>query len=96
METYDKHDKRARHSLTIEQKENVSITGVLDVLSFDEENVIADTEMGVLIIKGAGLHVNKLNLDTGDLCVDGAVISAAYEDAAYMKGKGGLISRLFK
>lgn len=92
-------EKRAasKHSVTMDKKERVMITGVLDVLSFDEDTVIADTEMGVVILKGINLHVNKLNLDTGDLGVDGDIISLTYEEASqYSKGKASFLGKLFR
>lgn len=87
----------SKHSVTMDKKERVSITGVIDVLSFDEETVIADTEMGVIILKGGNLHVNRLNLDTGDLGVDGDIVSLTYEDSnIYAKGKTSFLGKLFR
>lgn len=51
------------HSILIKDRESITITGVLDVLSFDENNIDIETEMGMLTIKGNELHVNKLNLE---------------------------------
>lgn len=92
-------EKRAtsKHSVSLDRRESVSATGILDVLSFDEETVIADTDMGVLILRGENLHVNRLNLDSGDLEVDGDIISLNYEDqTSYSKGKSSILGKLFK
>ena len=88
----------SRHAVTIDRRNAVSVTGVLDVISFDEETIIAETEMGILIIRGANLHVNKLHLDSGELSVDGEIVSLTYEDnaGAFGKGKPTFFSRLFK
>lgn len=86
-----------RHTVVMERRESVSVTGVIDVLSFDEETIIAETEMGVLILRGDNLHVNRLNLETGDLEVDGGISNLAYEDqAGYSKGKASLLGKLFR
>lgn len=86
----------SRHSLSIDRRESVTVTGVLDVISFDEETVIGETEMGVIIIRGSNLHVNRINLDSGELAVDGEITGVNYEDqASYGKGKS-LLGRLFK
>ena len=49
--------KDTRHKLTLEDRERMSITGVIDVLSFDEESIIAETEKGMLILRGNNIHV---------------------------------------
>ncbi len=89
--------KYARHSVVMERRESVAVTGVLDVISFDEETIIAETELGVLILRGENLHVNRLNLETGDLEVDGGINNVSYEDAAgYAKGKNSILGKLFR
>ena len=88
----------SKHRIVMEKRENIEITGVLDVISFDEETIIVDTEMGVLIMRGAGLHVNKLSLEAGELEVDGEIVSLNYEDqTGYKKGKAGsLFGKMFR
>ena len=86
----------SRHSLMIDRREKVAITGMLDVISFDEETVIGETELGIIVIRGNNLHVNKINLENGELSVDGEISGITYEDnAGYGKGKS-LLGRLFK
>ncbi len=86
-----------KHNVTILGRENISVTGVLDVLSFDEENIIMDTEMGVLILRGINLHVNRLNLDKGELDIDGQIESLNYEESgSYAKGKSSILGKIFK
>ncbi|GHU53855.1 hypothetical protein AGMMS49975_13080 [Clostridia bacterium] len=89
-------EDKAKHTITIERKENVALTGVLDVLSFDEESVVADTQLGVVVVRGVSLHVNKLNLETGDLAVDGNIGSVQYEDNDYGKNKSSVFSKIFR
>jgi sporulation protein YabP len=85
-----------RHTVTLDRRESAAITGVLDVISFDEENVLAETDMGILVLRGNGLHVNRLNLDNGELSVDGEIFALSYEEHVAGKGKSNLLGRLFK
>ena len=87
----------SKHTVTLERRENIGVTGVLDVVSFDEEAIIMDTELGILIVRGVGLHVNRLNLDSGELEVDGEIISLNYEEGhSYGKGKPKFLGKIFK
>ena len=53
-------------NVILENREKLSISGVLDVLSFDDQIVILETELGLLTIKGDNLRINKLSLDTAE------------------------------
>jgi len=65
--------------------------------SIDEDTIIAETEMGVLVLRGENLHVNRLNLETGDLEIDGSLSNLSYEDSAgYGKGGRTLLGKLFR
>ena len=88
--------KDTRHKLTLEDRERMSITGVLDVLSFDEESIIAETEKGMLILRGNNIHVGKLNLDEGEVCIDGVIDSIEYSENGVTKGKNSFLNRIFK
>ncbi len=93
----DSRRKNTNHSVFMEQRNKLTITGVTDVLSFDEEGVIADTEMGILIIKGRGMHVGKLNVDDGSLSVDGEVESIEYTEAGMAsKNKNSFFGKIFR
>jgi len=82
------------HNIILEGRERLSISGVEDVERFDEESIVIYTSKGMLIVRGADLHVEKLSLDGGELAVEGLVSSLRYEEE--MKDKGSLFSRLFK
>ena len=56
-------------NLILENREKLSVSGVLDVLSFDDQVVIMDTELGMLTIKGDNLRINKLSIDTSEVFV---------------------------
>lgn len=70
------------------------MTGVSDVDSFDEQTVVVYTDLGELTVHGRGLHINKLSLDSGELTLDGEVVSLTYTDN--QPNKGGLLSKLFR
>lgn len=57
-------------NIILENRERLNITGILDVLSFDDQIIIVETELGLLTIKGENLKINKLSLDTSDFVVD--------------------------
>lgn len=95
MPMEEKKRSVSRHSLHIDKRESVSVNGVTDVISFDEESVISETEMGVLIIRGVNLHVNRINLESGELSVSGEIDGVSYENSSGGKSKS-LIGRLFK
>ncbi len=89
--------KTVRHNIIMQERSNLSVTGVVDVISFDEENIVADTEMGVLILKGNALHINKLNLDKGELEIDGEITNLSYEEAgSFTKDKNSLFGKIFR
>lgn len=93
----DKTINTKGHSIFMQERENIIITGVLDVLAFDEESVDIETEMGMLTIKGIELHVNKLNLEKKELEVEGEIESLVYSDGeSFVKSGNSLLGRLFK
>ena len=93
----DEKRPSGRHTVVIDRREALSVTGVVDVLSFDEETIITETEMGILILRGENLHVNRLNLETGDLEIDGLISHLTYEDSAgYSKGGKNFLGKLFR
>jgi len=86
-----------RHHISIDRRERVVITGVVEVISFDDETIVCETEMGALVLRGHNLHVNRLNLDEGELEVDGAIENLSYEDdMALGRSKNSLLSRIFR
>ena len=90
-------DDRARpelsHRIMLEEREQLVISGVEEVESFDENTILLTTAQGALEIQGEGLHIEKLSLDGGDLRVEGRVHALLYESEAGRRG-GGFLSRL--
>lgn len=86
-----------KHTVIMDERSRISLTGVLDVFAFDEENIVTETELGMLTIRGINLHVNKLNLEKGELEVDGEIDSLFYsQPGSFEKSKNSLLARLFK
>jgi sporulation protein YabP len=83
-------------NIILENREKLSISGVLDVLSFDDQVVILETELGLLTVKGENLHINKLSIDTSEVIVEGDISCLAYSDKDNEKEKGNFISKIFK
>ncbi len=85
-----------KHRFSMEQRGECRITGVVEVHSFDENNILMETVDGMLAIKGMNLHVGRLNLEKGEADVDGKVDSLVYSDKNTLVKKGeGLLTRLF-
>ena len=78
------------------QKNKASISGVEDVESFDEETVIVYTTMGTLTLKGSEFRINKLNVECGELVVEGEIDGLEYSDRNAHEKSGGFFSKLFK
>ena len=84
-------------NLILENREKLSISGVLDVLSFDDQIVILETELGLLTVKGENLRINKLSLDTAEVIIDGEVYNLGYsEKDLAKKSGGGLLNKIFR
>lgn len=80
------------HKLVLDSRRKLSMTGVIEVESFDESAIQLTTTRGSVLIRGTGLHLQMLSLDGGQVAVDGTVDSISYEDEA---PAGGFFARLF-
>ena len=90
-------DERSRslpHHVILEGRSRLSVAGVEDVESFDEQSVVCSTSMGALIVKGENLHIDKLSIEDGELSIEGSINAIEYEDTA-QRG-GGFWSRMFR
>ena len=83
-------------NLLLENRNKLNIYGVLDVLSFDDQIVIVETELGLLTVKGDNLRINKLSIDTSEVIVEGDIISLIYSQKELDKKGEGFLSKIFK
>lgn len=84
-----------QHRLELDSRERMVVTGVEEVERFDEEEIVMATTAGTLVVGGTGLHIGKLNLDGGELHVDGSIHTLLYEDRIPGSSQGGFLRRLF-
>ena len=89
----DERNREMPHTVILEGREKLSISGVVDVQSFDEDLVLLETVRGMLVVRGQGLHVERLQLEAGELIVEGEVGCLEYDDS--VQPRGGFFSRLF-
>lgn len=82
-------------NVILENRKKLTLTGIRDVLSFDDEIVVVESELGLLNIKGTDLRVNKISVETGDVIVDGTIRAIEYSDKD-IGPKQGLMSKIFK
>ena len=82
-------------NVILENRKKLTLTGIRDVLSFDDEIVVVESELGLLNIKGNDLRVNKISVETGDVIVDGTIRAIEYSDKD-IGPKQGLMSKIFK
>lgn len=85
--------KNRSHSIMLDARAKLSMTGAEDVNGFNEETVSVKTTCGTLVIKGEKLHIEKLNLETGDVIIDGRINSMQYLGSEASRSR---LSKLFK
>lgn len=83
------------HKLTLKDRKGGSFTGVRDVLSFDVNEILLDTDCGRLHLKGRDLHVNRLDLEKGEVDIDGQVDAISYSQVPGLGKKGSLLGKMF-
>lgn len=83
-------------NLILENRNKLSVSGVKDVLSFDDQVVIMETELGLLTVKGENLKINKLSIDTAEVIVEGEINNLGYNDHTKKDQENSLFSKIFK
>lgn len=92
--TDDKKGSFFPHNCILEDRKKLSVSGVTNVGSFDEETIVAITDYGELTVKGQNLHITKLSLEIGELAIEGNVNALQYSDVA--EKSGGFLSKVFR
>ena len=83
-------------NIILENRNKLNISGVQDVLSFDDQVVIIETDLGLLTVKGENLKINKLSIDTEEVIIEGEINNLGYSDHTKKEQEGGLFSKIFK
>ena len=68
------------HKLQLNERESLTMTGVAEVVSFDENTVVLQTSLGLLVIQGQQLQLKKLTLEGGQVAVEGSIRALSYEE----------------
>lgn len=84
------------HNINIVERQNISITGVTRIDSFDSEEFVLETTAGPLGIKGRELEIIKLDTYEGKIMIKGIINGFSYFDDNNVKKESGMLSRLFK
>ena len=85
------------HKIKLENRGAGTVTGIREVVSFDENQVVLDTDLGLLTVKGKDLHVSRLTLEKGEVDLDGTIDSLNYSSNEALRKSGeSLFTRLFK
>ena len=84
------------HSITLNERKNIIITGVKKIDSFDEDEFYLETTMGDLIIKGEELEIIKLDTYQGNVSIKGKVDSLVYTEEGKKNKENGMFNKLFK
>ena len=90
----EERSAKGPHRLLLDDRRTLTVSGVSDVDSFDENTVIAYTSLGELTVKGRELHIQRLSVETGELLLEGQIDSLLYAEVA--SRAGGFFGRLFK
>ncbi|MBE5821193.1 MAG: sporulation protein YabP [Clostridiales bacterium] len=89
----EKKINNSMQNILMENRQRLNISGVIEVVNFDDETICVNTELGLLTVKGQQLKVNKLNLDNTELLVEGQIGSLMYSENY---SKSGFFQKLFK
>ena len=84
---------RSNQNIIIEDRKKLTLSGVKDVISFDDETLLLETVLGRLTVKGAGLHIVIFDTASGDLFAEGKIYAAVYTSD---EKNGGFFSRVFR
>lgn len=91
-----KTPEREHQNITLRDRRKLLITGVHNVENFNEECIVVDTELGIVVVRGVDMHINKLDVESAALDVEGEIGLIEYLDQAAPQRKGGFLSGLFR
>ena len=89
-------EEERKSSLSLEDRKKLTLSGVLEVVNFDDEKISLNTILGNLAIKGEGLKMNQLDVQNGDVIIMGYISSMIYSGKDGKKSKESIIKKIFK
>lgn len=93
----EKIKQKRLHKMHMENRNKLEMTGISDVISFDLNKVILESDYGMITIKGSNLHVNRLSVEKGELDIDGTIEGFVYSEiSSYAKKGESVLGRLFR
>lgn len=92
----EKNIESNKGNITLENRKKMTLTGVVEVISFDDEKIFLNTKLGALTIKGTNLKMNKLDVQNGDVIIIGEIYYIVYSGKEVKREKESIIGRLFK
>lgn len=92
----NKTDAEKNHKVVLENRSCIKITDTEDIASFDENRVILLTSMGEMVLSGEGFRINKLNVDDGEVMIEGCFDAVEYTEREKTERGGSLFGRIFK
>ena len=97
MNRMEENQFTGSHKMQMTNRKQCFLTGVTDVVSFDTEVILLETEMGMLTIQGKDLHIRRLTLEKKETDIEGFIHAFTYSDLhGYKKSKESVLGRLFK
>lgn len=84
------------HELKISDRREIFLTGIKKITSFDNEEFLMESNMGVILLKGSGLEILRLDTHDGNVKIKGKINSFTYLDADSKQDKESFFSKLFK
>lgn len=94
--TLTKGNDSRPHGVAMENRSRAVLSGVSDVKSFHEEEVILETSGGEMVIAGKGLHISKFALEDGNLIMDGRIDAITYPEGGKTRKGGNMLGRMFR
>jgi sporulation protein YabP len=85
-----------KSNLVLENRRRLALTGVVEVISFNETVIMLNTNLGSMTIKGEGLRMNKLDVQNGEVMIVGTINSCVYSGVEIKKDNESILKKLFK
>ncbi|MBQ7102057.1 MAG: sporulation protein YabP [Clostridia bacterium] len=90
----EKNKNLLPHNIVLEDRKHLTVSGVMDVDSFDEMNIVALTSLGEMTVSVSNLRINRFSTDVGELAIDGEICAISYSENS--REQGGFFSRIFR